>query len=251
MSAKILEVENAIAGYLRQLYTDFTQNNVNLLRLACNNARKHAERMHDWEFTKVEAQVTTSATGAADISTGVVLASDGTTPVTLKQPETFYLYQDGIAVPLRHASKSMGARWAKERASKRTVDVGARYLDDNDISHVGNSYTSDNIYAPYEIFMQGSNIQLHPVPSAAKTILIDGFKWMDDYTDDNDTDYFVERGSDYLMYAGIVEVNYLNHVFADNQEGNFGPPVRMRDDALASLIEQDNFYMHNGRMIRR
>lgn len=243
MASQILDIENAVAAFLRQSYADFTQNGVNLLRLACNNARKFAERMHDWEFTRQEVQVTTSATGLGNLSSAV-LASDGVTSVSVKQPESFYLNNNGTLVPLRHSNKKLGALKARELISKRTLDTSERYLaDDTPL------FTSGAVFPnPYHVYIQGTKFQLEPRPTEAKLVNIDVFEWMDEYTADADTDWFVQHGADYLMYAAIVEVNFFNNTFTGNQEGNQDPPTRMRDDALQTLIEQDNFFIENGRL---
>jgi len=239
MSANIKEVEDTIAAYLRQATADFTINGVNLLRLACNHARKRAERMHDWHHTAGSTVVTTSATG------------EFTIPAAIKQFNGFYLRQSDVDVPLHYASRQTGAVWAKDRMAKRSVDGSVRYLSDNDISITAEGYTNLGIYAPYEVFIQGRIGQLFPKPSVAKSVVVDGFLWMDDYDADADTDFFVTHGSDFLLWSSIVEVNHHNHVFTDNQEGNVSPPLRYRDEAFATLIEHDNFQIDGYRIPRR
>lgn len=65
--------------------------------------------------------------------------------------------------------------------------------------------------------------------------------WQPDYTLDADTDFFTKYGSDYLQWAGILEVNKLFRRFAPKQEGNIDEPAiqAAADQALQTFIAWD------------
>jgi len=240
MSYTILDVEKAIAAYLRQDVADFTQNGINLLRMATNKARKHAERLHDWEHTKGVASVTTSATGQF------------TVPDAVKQFQAFYLVNGDVDVPMRYATKQMGTVWAMERISKLPAGTSTRYPADYDVSVYSSvGYTGEVPTYAHEVFLQGRSAELYPATSVARTVKVAGYMWMDDYASDTDEDFFTLHGFDFLLWAGVVEVNNFNFRFTDNTENVLSPPVRMRDEALAALVEHDNFQVDGYRLLRR
>jgi len=243
MAANVLEIEKTIAAYLRQDVSDFTVNGVNLLRNACNNARKAAERIHDWEFTHVKAKVTTGSTGVGNLNDAVLVSDDSA--VKIKQVITYYLAEGDWKIPLYHQGVKHAAVRSRDWMDRRGVGYGERYLSDDTL------ISPSNIRGlRHEVIMQGTQFHLVPATTEAKVIHLDAFKWLSDYSADTDVDHFVTHGADYLIYAGIVECNMFNTRFSENQEGNLGPPTRARDEALQGLLEADNFYIEGGRTPR-
>ena len=55
------------------------------------------------------------------------------------------------------------------------------------------------------------------------------------------TDYFLQRGFPYMMWATICELNYLIKRFVYRQEGNLTAPTKERDEALEALIADDSY----------
>jgi hypothetical protein len=52
---------------------------------------------------------------------------------------------------------------------------------------------------------------------------------------------WLSKGSQYLLWAGIVEVNHMAKEFVFRQEGNVPPPEKLRDDALETFRSWDSF----------
>ena len=237
------DIKNTIAAYLQVPVADTVKNGVDLCLFAMNNAKKYAERLHDWECEKVVASGT-AVDGVGTWATGMLVDS---VAVRLKQPQTFYLANDdGSAIPLYHHSKKHGAVWAKERIAARGFDRTFRYQGDISYSNSLVSTTGQNDYR-YEVFVQGNGYTIAPEITGSQAMLVDGHKWLDDYVNDTDEDFFTEHGSDYLLYSSIVELNLIFQVYIPQTEGNLSPPDRARDDALAGLIEHDNFIVESGR----
>ena len=70
-------------------------------------------------------------------------------------------------------------------------------------------------------------------------------------TPGNDTsDIWLTKGSQYLLWAGIVEVNHLCKEFVFRQEGNLPPPEKLAEEALETFRQWDAFkYEQNRRHV--
>lgn len=77
--------------------------------------------------------------------------------------------------------------------------------------------------------------------NANQTIASDTVVDFNDDLGDSYSDFFTERASDYLLYGAIVHINYFSQKFVSRAEGFLSPPEKLRDKALATLIEWDNF----------
>lgn len=55
------------------------------------------------------------------------------------------------------------------------------------------------------------------------------------------TGVWLSKGSQYLLWAGLVEVNHMAKEFVFRQEGNLPPPEKLRDDALETFKLWDSF----------
>lgn len=59
-------------------------------------------------------------------------------------------------------------------------------------------------------------------------------------------DWFTKQAGSYLQWAAVVSINYFTNAFVVRQEGFNAPPEKLRDTALQSLVEWDNFLWNNG-----
>lgn len=87
----------------------------------------------------------------------------------------------------------------------------------------------------------GRRFYTYPTSSDAISLKIDVNRWMPAYVNSTDTDFFLEQGFEYMMYACIVELNHLLKVFVIRQDGNLPPPTTERDQALEEFIRWDVF----------
>jgi hypothetical protein len=64
------------------------------------------------------------------------------------------------------------------------------------------------------------------------------------------TDIWLRQGSQYLLWAAVVEVNHLCKEFVFRQEGNLPPPEKMAEEALEVFRQWDAFrYEENRRHV--
>lgn len=220
-------------------------NGVDLLLTALNNARRKAEQGHDWDCTEVTASGS-AVLGVGDWKTGMTLYPSGGS-ISLKQPTTFYIVTTtGDLLPLVHKSKRLGASLAKEYLDRGAGELRSRYNGD----YMGDSLlSSGTLTSPssLQVYLAGNGkYTIEPRPTVNYTVVIDGYRWLDDYDNDNDTDWFTQHGAEYLQWQGIIEVNYLTQTFVPQQEGSLPVPVKLADQALMALIAYDNFIVEGG-----
>ena len=61
------------------------------------------------------------------------------------------------------------------------------------------------------------------------------------------SDVWLTKGAQYLMWAGIVEVNHLAKEFVFRQEGNLPPPEKLAETALETFRQWDAFKYEQSR----
>lgn len=234
-------IRKLVAAYLGKPLAEFNNTGVDMILHEINAARKTAELLHDWNQNRVFAKLSVAPTGSSIAN--AVLAEDDSA-VNLKEFITFYLSTDGETfTPIYHHTKKNVAVWTKEQAHFeyfRGIHGESRYPSDADVADLPG-------LVPTQAYLHGPFITLAPTPETTQTIYIDGVKWMDDYIADTDTDWMVEHGHDYLKWAAICSLNYLNAKFVPGLDGNLPPPVKARDAALELLRVWDSFQIEQGR----
>ena len=237
------ELKKVVAAYLQVPTSDLVQNNIDLGIVALNNARRRAELHKDWQ-TELYRVKTTTTLGDGNWES-MTRVSDSAS-VTVKTPQTFWMLENEVLVPLYHHTIEHGATWARERLASRSFTTDRRYLRDDEyrltLHEMNPGYSSD-----YQIFLRGTEFIIEPTPSENKEIHVDGFIWLDDYTDDADTDFFTERGEEYMQWSAVVDLNHIFQAFIPQTEGNLSPPVRARNEALEALAKYDEYNVHVGR----
>ena len=61
------------------------------------------------------------------------------------------------------------------------------------------------------------------------------------------SDVWLTKGSQYLLWAGIVEINHLAKEFVFRQEGNLPPPEKLAETALETFRQWDSFKYEQSR----
>ena len=223
----------------------FNAGGVDLGLVAANNAKKRAERLHDWnaERTTVELDLV----GTANLSDAVGYGSEVKVPI--KSPYQFYIETtrgtDTVLTPVRHNDVKRAARRDVEYRDKPyNIYTWQRYP--------GDAYT-ENFRSEVKILMQGNQISLTPPTNEATKIVIDAYQWLPEYTGPNDEDWFTENGQTYLQWAIIAELNHLTQTFVDRQEGSIGSRAveQARDGDLQDLIMQDDYQNEVGREVEK
>ncbi len=243
---KVGQLKTLIAAYLHKETSVFVKGSgadqVDLLLAALNNARKTAEREHDFAACLKGGYYSVGATGA-NWATGITWWSVPTPNVKVRKVKNWYLRgSDGIAggeygndTILRATDKDtlVKARASLNYSSPGNLDRYPGTLAANSTDY------SDPLLGMNYVIINGQRVSFHPTPTSTQILTVDACFWWPDWTASTDDDWFTENGSEYLMYQGIIEANKLVSQFVGNVEGNLPPPTKDAERALAQLIATD------------
>lgn len=241
------QLKATIAGYLGESVSEYSKGSgataVDLLLVALNNARKKAERLHDFNAALVYAYLSIPAGSEVALSDAALVSNDAT--VSIRAVKQYYMYLNSIARPVRSIPKSLLSKLQKQYEYREPYPdpLANRYLSDNDepFFSIGQPYVVTN----------GTSISFHPAQTNALVIRMDAYKWFDDYTADSNTDWFTIHAADYLMWQGIVEANHLTESFAYRQDGNLPPPEKHAERCLQEIIFNDSMEHETARDYER
>lgn len=218
------------ASYHGKTIQDLTDadTGADLYLTAVNNARKTAERDHNFEDTSILGALMVAHT------TGGALAD-----VVISPPNIFSGVREVVSV------HGMGTNGTQTPLTIRRPNQGfqrnipARYPTDAQAVSSGCNYL---------IFRGGYLFQYPDLTGTADLdIEIEGYGWLNDYTDAMlvDTaatpDFIVEHGFEFLQWSVIIELNYKFQTFVFRQEGNPGSPERLKQAAWESLVNWDSY----------
>lgn len=212
------QIKDTIASYLKVKTYDFLVNDVDTLLIAINNARRTAERLHDFRYS--EASVTLSiATGGTALAATTKRVRRVSLPIAGGDylPIEFMTYDEWLARLRRQTGR-------------------AAYLATNTLAQCGVSQVNPVAY------QQGQSLFLVPAsqftfPVAAK---LDTVQLQPDYVDDTSTDFFTVHAPEFLQFRAILEGNKYWKEFVPRQEGGLDEPQQLADEAFQALIEWDN-----------
>jgi hypothetical protein len=233
-------IKKSVAAYFRRSVVDFVVEGVDLLLEAMNEARHEAELLNDFNAQFVTADLAMVPSGV-----NIEEATVNGQPVKLKELSTFFLSDaSGGLVPLHHHTRKHDVNWSREQLEFSLYNYGSRYPGNREEML---SQQSGGLRRP-EVFLAGNVAYLKPASEVA--MKVDGFAWMKDWLLDNETDWFITQGQSYLKWASICSLNYRDMRFVNGLDGNLGPPVKARDNALASLVAWDAMRNQSGRSPR-
>lgn len=242
---KIGQLKTLIAAYLHQADTSTYvkgsgADQVDLLLVALNNARRHAEREHDFAACLKGGYYSVGSSGA-NWTTGITWWDAGTQKV--RKVKNWYLRgSDGIAggeygndTVLRATDKDT---LVKAQASLYYSSPGSLDRYPGTLAATATDW-NDPLLGQNYVILNGPKVSYHPAPTSTQILPVDACFWWPDWTASTDDDWFTEYGSEFLMYQGIIEVNKLLSVFVGNVEGNLPPPIKDAERALEQLIATD------------
>lgn len=236
----VTNLKKLIAHYHGKVPADLViSGGPDLLLQALNNARKEAEQMHDFENAKVFADLVVDEVAGGSLDSAKLHGT--ATAVSIKTIETMGKFTDApdsVFYPVAWVQAKTAHREQMNRANLGGVySFDERYPDDGEWEACDLSRTKLVIY--------GRQVYLRNRGDAGttQTIGIEGQRWLDEYVDataDN-ADFFLQHGYNYLLYAGVCELNYMTKEFANREEAFLPPPVREKQAALDALIRWDTF----------
>lgn len=201
---------------------------------AANNARRRAELLHDFEGSRITADVSIvgAAGGALTAATNIVGAGTGGVKSITAISR---IDADGYPWPVPFVRYDMALeRTRAEGRSDPEYWFDERYPRDG---AQGDGYPA--------VVQVGGKLFLYPKGDATIAVSFVGFGWLPVYVEGTletaDPDFIVAYGHEYLQWAIVVELNHIYKHFVPRQEGNVAPPDKLRDDALRNLILWDSY----------
>ncbi len=192
-----------VAAYMQRSESSFVVGSTNSLEHAINMARKWAEREHNFVRNRLQSQLTINIANGTDIS-GMVLASDGVTSVSVKAlHKAFFPFDDGSGTfPVDIVSRA-----------KHLERVQRHYEGAHSISTTTQQAVTPISY--FNVVRLGDLLYVAPGDASSlgggTTVVVtfDITKWLDDYSDDADTDFFLDECRDWLLLRTMWQLNFF------------------------------------------
>lgn len=221
-------IRDTVAAYLKMPLANFIINGVDTLTIALNNARRTAERGHDFNYSQTNLNLVIASTGT-DINTAVDPVSGNI--IGIKRIQNVSLPVIGGVLPIEFLSND---DW---NARLRRQLGRMPYNPNMDFRQLGIANQNPVCY------QQGQSLFL--VPSTQFTFPITAqlsvVQWMPDYVNNTDTDFFVQYAPEYLQWQAMLEGNKLWEVFVERVEGKLTEAnlQTFASSALGALLEWD------------
>lgn len=239
----VAQIKEVVAGYLQKSTTDFVKGSgateIDLLLLALNNARKTAERFHDFAACRKRGYFSVT-NGATDWQSPTWFSGSG----TARKIKTWYERVSGGSAAgayggvdrvMRKLTQDQVAKlYAREDYQEAPLWTTERYLSD-----ASSPVARDPLLGQNYIVTEGNNFYFYPQSTTTKVIVVDAFFWWPAWTLGTTTDWWTENADEFLIWQTMVEANRLPMIFVGNTEGNLPPPVKEANEALAKIVQAD------------
>jgi len=93
----------------------------------------------------------------------------------------------------------------------------------------------------FKALIEGKTLRLNVKNDQNIPVEISGYRWLPDYTNDNDTDFLLQDGFAFMQWQTILELNYIVQIYVNRNEGSLPPPEKARNEAWNSLMVNDAF----------
>lgn len=257
---QISDIENQIASYLKQPVSAFLlASGENTLLNAINNARRTAERIHDFYYAQINAilpitaaggniinatngviqtsgsliigktyQITAFSAGdnftnvgAASNATGVIFKATGTTPTTWSNGSALQGSLNLKRVCNVLLPISGPSYLPIEFLTQDRWNARLRQMTGRQTFAAGNTLAQYGIYIENGIAVQqGQVISLYgPNVTLPITAQLDAIQFMPDYTLGTDQDFFCVASPEFLQWQAILDGNKLWSQFVPLQQG--------------------------------
>lgn len=239
MSPDLASLKTICAAMLDIPEASFTVNSLDLFLVAANNARKKAEKVHNFENTRVVLDVTISDGTGGDLDTATVVQGIATNGVKeVISVSTNRSAQGYYPLAFSRADIPMEAdRYRGELGWNNEYDL--RYPSDRDVLLCRDLQT---------IIQRGRKIFIYPdvgTLSTAVVFRLEAYGWLENYGSiglvTEPEDFIVEHGSEYLQWSIVSQLNFVFKNFVLRQEGTIASPEKQADEALQALILWDSY----------
>jgi hypothetical protein len=239
----LLEIKTDAASYLGVTVADLTQNSQDLWLSAANRARRNAEQLYNFEFSRalVELEVDGVTGGSLDDAT---YYGDDDSALVKSIIEVGLFDENGNLRPIDWTTVAASLEW--QRMQK--PGFLPRYPTDGQ--------AIAGLCGSQRVTFANRNVYL--VPKQADFTLTLGLEvytfaadWAAADLDPTPVeDTWTTQGAEYLLWATVCSLNVHFQQFVPRTEGNLPPPTDLRDAGLQTLLNWDimsfeQFRRHN------
>ena len=158
---------------------------------------------------------------------------------------------DGSYIPLDFTSNDSAIE--RERSELELSDdmwPSVRYPSDAQYLARGSTST---------IIQRNGSLYVYPFSNVTTTPLsvrLLGYAWLADYTASDllsttEKDFFLSKGSRYMQWAIVCELNYIFQRFVPRQEGVLAPPEKAREEAWRDFVLWDEYLVDPNSTVSR
>lgn len=225
------DLEAKIAAYLQHIVADFDVNGINLLRDAINQSQRYAQMQHDFEMMRCSVDVSVSLTSGVIFSPAFLHGTSNY--VTIKKIRRAYIASPDQGIrPIgftnqEYVSNDLALRWQGTEWSR------------------GRAFPAPFDFVDTPTLVQsGQHVYLYPADqnvfgASPVSMMLDVYRYFPNYDEDDDNDFMLQFGDDFLFYDSLCRLNFYWKEFVNRQEGNVAPPNGERDAAWAALLAWD------------
>jgi hypothetical protein len=225
----LFDLKAVCVAYHNKEPEDTIVGGADLFLTAANNARKLAEKRHNFESAWVRATLNVDYLTGASFRTATMLPTN-----------TFQNIREVLSIQGSIDNCLRPVRFTRPTGLPASYDwICPRYPTDGEAVACWNGAG---------LIIRGDNIFLYPTQTQAGTLAtnIEGYGWLNDYTEamlTNESaapqDFLIENGFDFLQWSIIIELNYRFQTFVNRQEGNVGTPSALKQEAWEDLVASD------------
>lgn len=223
--------------------SSFTIGGVDMFLMAANNAKKEAELLHDFEYSRITAEIDVTSGPEGGSLTGLTLVGEATRGL-----KSITSVRNASGVPLDFSTVDTALERDRGIDDRSDLVTGLRYPADWMFASLGT--------ASRGIVQRGRKLYIYPLNLLSETspetvtITVEGYGFLPAYTDaqisegtpdDTPEDFMLEFGGLYMQWATVVQLNYIFQKFLPRSEGTLSAPESAKKDALANLVLWDDY----------
>jgi hypothetical protein len=201
-----------IYGFINRASTVFTTSDtasIDHVLAAMNDARRAAQKEYAFELCRADVFLTTSEVGA-NWMTGCKTTPDGGTAALMKRIDSVWNYSTNTIPAGTAYIRTTRIDFGHVNDFRREVGV------DGGSEFSSQTATGIQIFRRKFAYMNGQNLCVVSVDTAAP-LLLNGIKFLDDLTGNEDTDIFMVYFADWFFWATLIQ---LNQYLKDDQRLN-------------------------------
>ena len=185
------DFKTKVAAYINRDPSLFVVNGVDLLADAVNTAKMAAQRRYNFNQLKTYGFISTSATGAPLTSITADIA--GLVPLRVKKIESVWQYDTTSPTPqkLRQINMIAANELKNILPTLLTYQFEPRTLP---------------VTLKNRAYVYGGNFYVSGFPTPTM-FWVDVTQWLDDYSDDSDTDIFLTYYRDWMLFKTLQQLN--------------------------------------------